>query len=57
MDAESVTVFDDARSMLLALPLNQARSEICRLTVWERADLANFSPGTLHFFCSVTLAN
>jgi hypothetical protein len=40
--------------MLLAPPLNQARSEICRLTVWERADLANFSPGTLHFFCSVT---
>jgi hypothetical protein len=33
IDAESATVFDDARSMLLALPLNQTRSEICRLTV------------------------
>ncbi|KAL4102007.1 hypothetical protein PRIC1_005755 [Phytophthora ramorum] len=48
IDAESASVFDNARSMLLAIPLNQARSEICRLTVWERTDLTNFTLGVVY---------
>lgn len=33
--------------MLLAIPLNLVGREICRLTVWERTDLACFTPGEL----------
>lgn len=46
VDAESASSFDEVCRMIQMLPINIVGKEICRLTVWERIDLASFKPGT-----------